>query len=252
MIHERGILFTKAMIRRILDGRKTQTRRPVPLARLRLGLEDVPDKVRVFEAPHNAPMWRCELRADALHGGLLRCPYGGEGDYLYARETFRVVGREEERKGRSVVAANLTLAYAATPDERRYIRIEADRWTGVVDAQAKPGLVWRSPLLMPRWAARIELKLTAPVRAERLRSISREDILAESVDQASMFELVLEKHGQKAADRALAGLNPDDALECWRRGFCALHDPSVWALNPWLFALTFESRVVPSGVLRFT
>ena len=138
---ERPILFSGAMVRAILDGRKTQTRRPVkgwPLEWLQPG-NFMPEYVA---DPEN-------------HA----CPYGQPGDRLWVRETFAHIYRSntvpEARSNEDVVYA----ADGFSPDEYVYGS-------------------WKPSIHMPRWAARIMLEITN-VRAERLQDISDEDVDAE-------------------------------------------------------------------------
>lgn len=150
---ERGMIFNAEMVRAILDGRKTQTRRPVkfPLIDKNMG---------------------CELAGNELAGELAahnywNSPYGKPGDRIWVRETFRVHSRATD------VA---TLVYRAS------VR---NSWTeqthrvpiAVCDKQATPEK-WTPSIHMPRWASRITLEIT-DVRVERLNDIRECDAKAE-------------------------------------------------------------------------
>ena len=143
------ILFSGEMVRAILDGRKTQTRRvikPQPSAGVRRsvfvlsGLEDG-------------------------HGRELRCPYGRPGDTLWVRETWQAVSGND--RARHIMTHPRPdrgwLEYAATP--------RAD----------EPAYKWRPSIHMPRWASRITLEVTG-VRVERLQDISEADAWAEGCE----------------------------------------------------------------------
>lgn len=154
-MNERGMIFNAEMVRSILDGRKTQTRRPVkfPLIDKNMG---------------------CELAGNELAGELAahnywNSPYGKPGDRIWVRETFRVHSRATD------VA---TLVYRAS------VR---NSWTeqthrvpiAVCDKPATPEK-WTPSIHMPRWASRILLEIT-DVRVERLRDLSEEDAKSEGI-----------------------------------------------------------------------
>ncbi|EAY3667974.1 hypothetical protein NAJ52_003302 [Salmonella enterica] len=152
-MNERGMIFNAEMVRAILDGRKTQTRRPVkfPLIDKNMG---------------------CELAGNELAGELAahnywNSPYGKPGDRVWVRETFRVHSRATD------VA---TLVYRAS------VR---NSWTeqthrvpvAVCNKPATPEK-WTPSIHMPRWASRITLEIT-DVRVERLNDIRECDAKAE-------------------------------------------------------------------------
>lgn len=122
---ERPILFSGPMVRAILGNRKTVTRRIVRN----------PGRLEGFMLSGEEPSW---------------CPYGGPGDLLWVRETFRQAYRSAEYH------------YRADADEP-----EA---TGC----------WRPSIFMPRAACRLFLGVVS-VRAERLQDITEEDVEAEGL-----------------------------------------------------------------------
>ena len=139
---ERPILFSAPMVRAILNGTKTQTRRAV--------------KDRHIDAAPPACFFQW-LRE--------RCPYGQPGDRLWVRETWQVVDGSE--RARRIVTdpspSRGWIEYAAT-----------------VHPGHEPPPRWRPSIHMPRWASRILLEITA-VRVERLQDISEEDAVAEGI-----------------------------------------------------------------------
>lgn len=143
---ERPILFSAPMVRAILDGKKTQTRRPV---------KHIPE----FGNPDE---WCHRTTLDPRHDYTARhyrryCPYGELGTILWVRETWR--GLKNERG--SIVQ------YRASA--------KPDKW-----ADANLGK-WKPSIFMPRWASRLTLEIT-DVRVERVLSISEEDARAEGVE----------------------------------------------------------------------
>src|SRR5574342_440540 len=129
---ERPILFSGPMVRAILEGRKSQTRRVAKLRSTRR-----PSGLVVF----------------SLHN---RCPYGAPGDRLWVRETWCPVDDREE-------GGKLWVDYRATP---RYSAEHPAGWDAApADIEA---LKWRPSIHMPHWASRISLEVT-DVRCERLQ-----------------------------------------------------------------------------------
>lgn len=152
---ERPILFSGEMVRSILDGRKTQTRRivkPQPGSHhweaikgyeLRVsGPHAMSDGRTGFRFSHRIPQ---NANDDGVVWAL--CHYGGPGDRLWVRETWSQPGGQ--------------LRYRADGDRGSW-----DVWK------------WVPSIHMPRWASRITLEIVS-VRVERLWSISRGDAIAE-------------------------------------------------------------------------
>ena len=144
---ERPILFSGPMVRAILDGSKTQTRRVAkhPLAQA---------AVRINSYRRQAE-FDCIL-SDST-GGIIQCPHGTPGDRLWVRETWA-----HERDG------------TGCPDDTGFLYRATD--PGWDDEET--GLRWRPSIFMPRIASRILLEIT-DVRVERLHEISADDCRAE-------------------------------------------------------------------------
>ncbi|MDO9471935.1 MAG: hypothetical protein Q7J28_02685 [Caulobacter sp.] len=141
----RPILFSAPMVRALLAGTKTQTRRvvkPQPDSVKALGRDDALVPYRVAAPPADMPSARMEVP--------ILCPYGQPGDLLYVRETWAADGQGGVR-------------YYATDD--------------VHDLRRK-----RVSIHMPRWASRLTLEIT-DVRVERLQDISEADALAEGIQR---------------------------------------------------------------------
>jgi hypothetical protein len=143
---ERPVLFSGPMVRAILDGSKTQTRRVVK-----------GEWARALNAC-SVPTTLVQLPA-RLRQAACDCPYGQPGDRLWVRETFGVMADKYHR-----------VAYAAdtghTASGRAVSEIEGGRW--------------RPSIFMPRSACRLVLELT-DVRVERLQAITAEGAIAEGI-----------------------------------------------------------------------
>ena len=144
---ERPILFSGPMVRAILEGRKTQTRR---IVKVRGGLEYIGPK----GCEHEPDSWGyphpCDDGYLTLADGI-KCPYGKPGDRLWVRETW---------------------APAEWPPTGPPAVYRADE--GMFASQ------WKPSIHMPRAVSRITLEVVS-VRVERLQDISEEDALAEGI-----------------------------------------------------------------------
>lgn len=145
---EHPVLFSGPMVRAILEGRKTQTRRVI---------KPEPTHFNYFKVPANGG----DLRQWPItpHGDNIDCPYGSRGDRLWVKETWRVFGGREYE-------------YQQHHPSVQY------RANEFADFEQK---VWRPSIFMPRWASRIILEIT-DVRCERLQDISEEDAIAEGCE----------------------------------------------------------------------
>lgn len=156
---ERPILFSGAMVRAILDGTKTQTRRVISNVAT---IGRVTEFGRSDTTGYDWTMRDSRLRwNDLRHKQLIdRCPYGQPGDRLWVRETFQRFTDDGE------------ILYKAGP-----AGFEA---MNELKRDECPEARWRPAIHMPRWASRITLEVTG-VRVERLQEISGADAVAEGV-----------------------------------------------------------------------
>lgn len=146
---DRPILFSAPMVRALLAGTKTQTRRVVKHP----GLASLSHIVDCRDG------WWGDEEGDfqAL------CPYGAPGDRLWVRETWQHVegGAVRDAAGGVMDSFDDEIVYRADNMNRRS--------------------AWTPSIHMPRWASRITLEITA-VRVERLQDISEADAKAEGVE----------------------------------------------------------------------
>lgn len=221
------ILFSGPMIRALIEGRKTQTRRIIkPQPHILPCLH---------EPPKGEPFW-CVFNGDEI-AYKVRVPYA-IGDLLWVREAWATVNSE----------CGPGWAYRATNDFRQpeydgedfgvgpsfnYDKYPGSytMWFGDLLA-GSPDHGWTPSIFMPRWASRLTLEVT-DVRVQRLREISEMDAKAEGCP-------------------GCLGPNPDFPDE-WdptpREEFQDLwnsinkkHPGCSWADNPWICALTFSVR----------
>jgi hypothetical protein len=158
---ERPIIFSGEMVRAILDGRKTQTRRVI---------KNVP-AILLYPQIQDAGVPIPELIEAYKKAWLGACPYGHPGDRLWVRENIRR-GKEGN------------LAFYAADEGLVTKNGECVRW--IFNEPHVPSIH------MPRWASRITLEIT-DVRVERLKNITNNDALAEGVpdirDKINNFDM---------------------------------------------------------------
>ena len=205
---ERPILFSGPMVRAILDGRKTVTRRIVR-------------GVVESGGAYSTEAWE--------RGEMPRCPFGSSGDRLWVRETWMPraapCGLESFSNG---------VIYAATPNAGGGYAVHArESHADQIARLSKPGFTWRPSIHMPRWASRLTLEVVG-VRVERLQEIDEADILAEGVTVDGVAKLT----GTPWADMPTLH-------HAWERLWDSINgDSASWASNPWVWRVEFR-RVQP-------
>ncbi|HBY4594386.1 TPA: hypothetical protein MIU51_10930 [Klebsiella pneumoniae] len=224
---ERGMIFNGEMVRAILDGRKTQTRRIMKLqpkpSKSRPGdfwfsSKKLESMVHVSDlAPGNSPIADYHLFIQEHC-----CPFGAVGDRIWVREAFRVHSRATD------VA---TLVYKAS--ERNSWTEQTNRVPVAVCNKPATPEKWTPSLHMPRWASRILLEIT-DVRVERLNTISEEDATSEGVPPA----------GSLLPDYPGTFLTPKGdfatAKVAFQRLWESIYGEESWKANGWVWVIEFK------------
>lgn len=204
---ERGMIFNGEMTRAILDGRKTQTRRPVKFP--------VHDKNLGCELAGN------ELAGELSAGNYLNSAFGKPGDRIWVREAFRVHSRATD------VA---TLVYKAS--ERNSWTEQTHRVPAAVCNKPATPEKWTPSLHMPRWASRILLEIT-DVRVERLNAISEEDARAEGIIDGGCLNC--------GEPEPCGCANPEpDATDAFAYLWQSIYGQENWNANPWVWVIEFK------------
>lgn len=225
---ERPILFSGPMVRALLDGSKTQTRRvvkPQPIEDARfVGGYFVPGPKRTENS-------KIAVEAPYVH---LACPYGQPGDRLWVREAFRFPESLDhlspEKVGNKAISAGYPQPWCPTQFEADSSRRTPQEWRDfVTPPQANDAGRLRAGMHMPRWASRITLEITR-VRVERLQDISDADCVAEGCGAlpAAIGCPMTSAPGEtipRAMFRAL-----------WE----SINGPNSWAANPWVWVVEFR------------
>jgi len=173
---ERPIPFNGEMVRAVLAGTKTQTRRIV--------------KERPVASGVGWNQWwseKAQAHVKDEHYAKLHCPYGVPGDRLWVRETHATSQFDGRPARRVAYRADGTYgAWSSDGEDRHFIRHGQDYRPFAVNRQdrlmhpAYYGDKWRPSIHMPRWASRITLEV-ADVRVERVQDISEADAKAEGI-----------------------------------------------------------------------
>ena len=215
---ERPIIFSAPMVRAILAGTKTQTRRVVKGA----PHDWAPVQPQVY-SPTVIDRRGNEQPGPAAYGAgnadgecWIRCPYGQPGTTLWVREAW---ARDDE---------DGCLMYRADVGRE----MDADAWEhGRIEGV--PRYRWRPSIHMPRWASRITLEITS-VRVERLQDISEADAAAEGVTPK------WEPGCSGRLMEALGGFSFRPAASAYADLWESLHGPGSWDANPWVWVVEFK------------
>lgn len=230
---ERPILFSAPMVRAILAGTKTQTRRVVK-----------PAHKAWMDQPVTHQLGEWDKRP---------LPYGKPGDRLWVREAFRFPESIDHLSPSEIGEKAITVGY---PKPWCPIQFEADglrrtpqEWRDfVTPPQSNEAGRLRPGMHMPRWASRITLEVTG-VRVERLQDISEADAKEEGIEPLSPPPSPHEWSGPNRftlrgmGSGACAGQvswNAPTAIELYRRLWESINGPGSWDANPWVWVIEFR------------
>lgn len=224
-IKERPILFSAPMVRAILEGRKTVTRRIVnDWQAPSEDLSETDADLRWSAIAQKHPRYGflvCGSNAEECARNLASagvCPYGRRGERLWVREAWAA-----DTQLNAIAPRELSQG-----EPIRYPADGAMRQTGC--SMITPGKT-RPSIHMPRWTSRILLEITN-VRVERLQDITGDQAEAEGVDVA-MCQLYLESSPSRfeckeAVIHGFAGL--------WE----SINGAGAWNANPWVWVVDFK------------
>jgi len=238
---ERPIIFSRDMVRAIVDGTKTQTRRvlkPWPT----IQDDGLPNAHREGEVCMSKfTGYPLVIRQHKKLGKItmpLPCPYGAEGDRLWVRETWGLTDVPVYLLKRNAIVHPEHEGYAAA------IYKADGRWD-TPNSKDSGAFIWCPSIHMPRWASRITLEIVN-VRVERLQDISDDDVSAEGigcrwynvgpyVNSFPMYPAFPEREGGFPTERAAFEVLWDSINA--KRGFS-------WDMNPFVWVIEFR-RVEP-------
>lgn len=156
-----------------------------------------------------------------------------KGDTLWVRETWRAIERESDGVDGILFRADLTFVPIENTAKA------AERWVVAYD-NGKYNGKWRPCIHMPRWASRINLRVTDDLRRERLHEITNEEAVLEGVREIGRSRVGGETFWG-AGD--VTGPTPREAF---RRLWLHLHGKKSWDENPLVWRIPF--RRITKGV----
>lgn len=228
---ERGMIFNGEMTRAILDGRKTQTRRPIKWKQTRfteIGEREDGSKWPWSEdAEHTCDFWH-------------PCPFGAVGDRIWVRETWGVVSHAFSDDGLMIdwVPDRPATAIHEMPFGNGYYSgyaiyaADGDFTWGDDDGYEDGRSCWKPSIHMPRAASRILLEIT-DVRAERLNTISEEDARAEGIIDGGCLNC--------GEPEPCGCANPEpDATDAFAYLWQSIYGQESWNANPWVWVIEFK------------
>jgi hypothetical protein len=256
-VKEHPILFSAPMVRALMNGSKTVTRRQV--------------KVQPFDLSWSRRDHRFEYTAgraangdeiDGLYaystrsGGewSAKCPYGQPGDRLWVRETWGVISHDFDEHANMI---DWTPDRPATPIREMpfgrgyysgHVIYRADgeaTWAGDDDGGGDDRSCWKPSIHMPRIASRILLEIT-DVRIERLQAgegetASESRYVAEGINRIHHGNGEYYFHSFKYEAGPGNWIDPFDA---WRELWVSINGAEAWNTNPWVWVVEFK-RVTP-------
>ncbi|MEY7580287.1 hypothetical protein AB9D14_10180 [Klebsiella quasipneumoniae] len=243
---ERGMIFNGEMVRALLDGRKTQTRRPIKWKQTRfteIGEREDGSKWPWSEdAEHACDFWH-------------PCPFGAVGDRIWVRETWGVVSHELDENGRiqpwkpdrpATVIHEMPFGNGYYSGHAIYAA-DGDFTWGDDDGYEDGRSCWKPSIHMPRAASRILLEIT-DVRVERLNAISEEDAQREGV-HTEVWDQTVVARNYAARDEFFQFWSEDmphyvEMNQLYRSSFRSLwesiYGAEKWQANPWVWVIEFK------------
>ncbi|EAN0642063.1 hypothetical protein ID436_004132 [Salmonella enterica] len=211
---ERGMIFNAEMVRAILDGKKTQTRRIMAIQpeHSELGLRRVIDSKNGRD--NGKYFWsQSDARGLKMRSKVFGCPYGEVGDRIWVRETYQGPLFDYEH-----MESYLEDSSKFYKPEFCVYRADGKPAPEFYDADDNLHCGWRPSIHMPRWASRLTLEITG-VRVERLNSITESDAEAEGVTDTGFGDLLV-----------------DGYRYLWK----SIYGEESWAANPWVWVIEFK------------
>ncbi|HGF5589065.1 TPA: hypothetical protein ACF3DY_000158 [Klebsiella quasipneumoniae subsp. similipneumoniae] len=227
-MREKGLIFNSEMVRAILDGRKTQTRRPVKFPVL--------DKNLGCELAGN------ELAGELSAGNYLNSAFGKPGDRIWVRETWGVVSHELDEDGRIQpwTPDRPATAIHEMPFGNGYYSghaiyaADGDFTWGDDDGYEDGRSCWKPSIHMPRAASRILLEITN-VGVQRLQDISSGDAVREGICQLPASG----RYCISPGDQYFGGAS-HSAKEVYSWLWSSIYGEESWKANSWVWVIEFK------------
>jgi len=205
---ERGIIFNGEMVRAVLDGVKTQTRRPLKVQPPSDEYELLNIMSSTERSREGKSHWAIlnDSKTNVLKSDerYFACPFGQIGDRIWVRETFASIFKDEG-----------PVCYRAT------------------DSSMHSG-AWTPSIHMPRWASRITLEITN-IRVERVQDISEQDAIADGFKALPGCKW----HTFEEADAGMP-MHDHTACDAFEAFWCNQYGEESWSSNDWVWVIEFK------------
>jgi hypothetical protein len=223
---DRPIIFSAPMIKALLDGEKTQTRRVIEPCK-----KDIREGDVIVSWPADAFIRKC-LRFHPKHR---------VGDRLWVKEKYSIVPSTAYRMSEGV-------QQTVNPNDKDFAAVYAAGWE-----RSKP--YWKSPMFMPRWASRITLTVT-DVRVQKAHDITGDDAIAEGIE-TDLLDMCFIARDYTSTDEKWFYTWPNAFNDGGER-FCDTADHACirsyqtlwnsinskrgyeWETNPWISVIAFD------------
>jgi hypothetical protein len=235
---DRPILFSGPMVRALLDGRKTQTRRVLE--------KQPPEGCTTLIGPEFYVPGVIDEDGELQPGPDVFGVYTDEGEWG-ARVRFEPGDRLWVRESFSTDFANyypFDKVWYMADNDRRYEFEALDGVRGIRSPETSNLLIpfrWRPSIHMPRWASRLTL-IVEDVRVERLQAISEADAMAEGAFKGKASGRVF----NNVTEMRLGALPWASARDWYADLWDAINGDGAWLANPWVVAVSF--RVVRANI----
>lgn len=225
---ERGMIFNELMVKAILAGRKSQTRRPVKFP--------IKDKNIGCDLAGN------ELAGELAAGNYTNSAFGKPGDRIYVRETWSVITHDFDEDGLMIpyspdrptkLVSEMKFGKGYYTGHVVYAADGSIEWgddDGCVDGRS----CWKPSIHMPKAASRILLEITN-VGVQRLQSISEGDAAREGLIQLPASGRYCLSEG----DQYFGGVSRS-AKEVYSWLWDNLYQEQDWKSNPWVWVIEFK------------
>ena len=250
-IIEHPILFSGEMVKAILDGRKTMTRRVVKPQPIKLDIGAWFPSGHPGDSKNRTGLHYANEHHFRKGFPIDFSPYGQLGDRLWVRETWKIASFME--------GDPMLFQYRADGGEAEendhYDELKYEGWFERVCIQStdylekikwpnknddgiyswdngKSPLPWRPAIFMPRWASRINLEIVS-VKVERVQEITWQEVIPEGIGASTVSRGVLSDNPPNPRWKFIEVWNKINA----KRGF-------GWDINPWVWVIEFK-RVTP-------
>jgi hypothetical protein len=257
----RPIPFSTQMVKAVLDGTKTQTRRlikPQPTKSIHNKAEDRWDYY--FKGYAGMNLSSDDMK-NSFFGPSLACKYGKEGDYLWIREDWRLLAWDFEDPFVKVEykdgATQMCDVYDPANDSMWLCNhVEKLEKAGIIETDfddpdryrfTTRDIPWKRARFMPKDFCRIWLKIKS-VRVERLQDISDDDAVEEGIDiftspNADAGDYNCYPRNYMISEKDADGwpyFEEEEYIESFASLWESINGPGSWEENPWVWVIEFE------------